>query len=112
MQEKETLQSEVVRLRNMLLQHGLNPDEGAPSHLGGNGGGGGGGGAAPSSSGSASGSYAMDSARSQFSPNISPQNLDTPSSHNQHGGNGGGYNRAVAAGGLDYDEIALAFVLK
>lgn len=110
MQEKEALQSEVVRLRTMLLQHGLNPDEGAPSHLRGGNGSGGGGGGAPSSSGSVSGSYAMDSARSQFSPSMSPQNFDTPSSHNNHGG-GGGYNRA-AAGGLDYDEIALAFVLK
>jgi hypothetical protein len=109
MREKEALQSEVARLRTILIQHGLNPDDGASSHLGGGSGGNGGsgGGGAPSSSGSASGSYAMDFARSQFSPSMSPQQFDTPSSQNQHGG---GYNRAAAS--LDYESIGINFVLK
>jgi hypothetical protein len=109
MQEKEALQNEVHRLRRMLIQHGLNPDDGASSQFGGGDGGPGGGGGAPSSSGSVSRSYALDSARGQFSPNMSPQQFDTPSSQHQHGG-GGGYTRAQA--GIDWELIGINFVLK
>jgi hypothetical protein len=108
LREKEAMARELQRLRDLLISHGLNPDDVPPSHSGG-GGNAGGGGAAPSSSGSVSGSYAMDSARSQFTPSTSPQQFDTPSSY--HNQSGGGYSRTEQPS-LDYDQIGLKFVLQ
>jgi hypothetical protein len=109
LREKEAMARELQRLRDLITSHGLNPDEVPSSHSGGGGSNAGGGGAAPSSSDSISGSYAMNSARGQFSPSTSPHQFDTPSSH--HNQSGGGYSRTEQPS-LDYDQIGLKFVLQ